>query len=129
MSLRAVLGMKAGAGMPVNLRTWLLRPAGPAAVATLLAVLAARAAWVAVVQAEGGTDNAFLLRAGQMWLDGRAPYSDRRFLYLPSAVLFAGAESAVPATALRIAAPTVFIALISGGWLSAVRLFAGSCPL
>ncbi|MFE9172341.1 hypothetical protein ACFYNZ_23175 [Streptomyces kebangsaanensis] len=54
-------------------RAWLLRPAGPVTVAFLVAVLPARAARVAVASARGGMDNAFVVHAGQVWLDGGAP--------------------------------------------------------
>ncbi|MFE7212730.1 glycosyltransferase 87 family protein [Streptomyces sp. NPDC057611] len=105
------------------LRAWLLRPAGPVPVALLAVVLCARAARVAVVFTGGGMDNAFVVHAGQIWLGGGAPYADRRFLYLPSAVLFAAGQAALPAAVVRIAAPLVCVALIAGGWWCAVRLF------
>ncbi|MFJ8201504.1 glycosyltransferase family 87 protein [Streptomyces sp. NPDC096152] len=114
---------RAGSTSAGALRAWLLRPAGPVAVALLAVVLAARAARVAVAFAGGGMDNAFVVHAGQIWLQGGAPYADRRFLYLPSAVLFAGAQAALPASVLRVAAPVVCVALIAGGWWCAVRLF------
>ncbi|WP_199880893.1 hypothetical protein [Streptomyces kebangsaanensis] len=104
-------------------RAWLLRPAGPVTVAFLVAVLPARAARVAVASARGGMDNAFVVHAGQVWLDGGAPYADRRFPYLPSAVLFAAGQAMLPAPVLRVAAPLVCVALIVGGWWCAVRLF------
>ncbi|MFF4793420.1 glycosyltransferase family 87 protein [Streptomyces sp. NPDC001276] len=105
------------------LRAWLLRPAGPVPVALLAVVLCARAARVAVVFTGGGMDNAFVVHAGQIWLDGGAPYADRRFLYLPSAVLFAAGQAALPTAVMRIVAPLVCVALIAGGWWCAVRLF------
>ncbi|MEU6405701.1 glycosyltransferase 87 family protein [Streptomyces sp. NPDC046985] len=105
------------------LRAWLLRPAPLAARALLGLVLAARAAQVAVVSAQGGMDNAFVVHAGQVWLHGGAPYDDRRFLYLPSAVLFAGGQAVLPAVVLRLAAPVVCVGLIAAGWHCAVRLF------
>ncbi|MFF8594946.1 glycosyltransferase 87 family protein [Streptomyces sp. NPDC015220] len=104
-------------------RAWLLRPAGPVAVAVLAAVLLARAARVAAVHPQGGMDNAFVVHAGQVWLHGGAPYADRRFLYLPSAVLFAAGQALLPAPVLRIAAPLVCVALVAAGWWCAVRLF------
>ncbi|MGV9252885.1 glycosyltransferase 87 family protein [Streptomyces sp. NPDC003697] len=105
------------------LRAWLLHPAGPVAVGALVCVLLARAAYVAVAFRQGGMDNAFVVRAGQVWLDGGAPYADRRFLYFPSAVLFAAAQAALPPLVLRVAAPAVCAALVTGGWWCAVRLF------
>jgi arabinofuranan 3-O-arabinosyltransferase len=105
------------------LRAWLLRPAGPVLIAVLALVLSARAVRVAVVFAQGGMDNAFVVHAGQVWLDGGAPYADRRFLYLPSAVLFAAGQAMLPAAVLRVAAPVVCVGLIADGWWCAVRLF------
>jgi arabinofuranan 3-O-arabinosyltransferase len=105
------------------LRAWLLRPAGRVMVTLLAAVLAARAARVAVTFAQGGMDNAFVVHAGQVWLHGGAPYADRRFLYLPSAVLFAAAQAMLPASLLRVVAPVVCVGLIAAGWWCAVRLF------
>ncbi|MER6983759.1 hypothetical protein ABT317_44125, partial [Streptomyces carpinensis] len=87
------------------LRSWLLHPPGPVAVTLLAVVLVARAARVAVVDAQGGMDNAFVVHAGQVWLQGGAPYADRRFLYLPSSVLFAAGQAMLPAPVLRVAAP------------------------
>nr|WP_051844699.1 glycosyltransferase family 87 protein [Streptomyces sp. NRRL S-813] len=104
-------------------RAWLLRPAGPAVVVLLAVVLLARAARVAVVSAQGGMDNAFVVHAGQVWLHGGAPYADRRFLYLPSAVLFAGGQALLPAPVLRVAAPVVCVGMVAAGWWCAVRLF------
>ncbi|MEV7130299.1 glycosyltransferase family 87 protein [Streptomyces sp. NPDC093260] len=105
------------------LRAWLLRPAGPVPVAVLALVLLARAAHVAFVHPQGGMDNAFVVHAGRVWLDGGAPYGDRRFLYLPSAVLFAAGQALLPAPLLRVAAPLVCVGLVTAGWWCAVRLF------
>ncbi|GHD88672.1 glycosyltransferase 87 family protein [Streptomyces naganishii] len=105
------------------LRAWLLRPAGPVPVLVLAGVLLARVARVAVAFAQGGMDNAFVVHAGQVWLHGGAPYADRRFLYLPSAVPFAAAQALLPAPVLRVAAPVVCVGCIAGGWWCAVRLF------
>ncbi|MEU5086009.1 glycosyltransferase family 87 protein [Streptomyces sp. NPDC021356] len=124
MQLRDALRSSAPDAAPAAaLRGWLLRPAGAAWAALLAAVLVARAAHVAVVHAQGGMDNAFVVRAGQVWLNGGAPYADRRFLYLPSAVLFAAGQAALPAGVLRVAAPVVCVGLVVAGWWCAVRLF------
>ncbi|WP_345672431.1 glycosyltransferase 87 family protein, partial [Streptomyces similanensis] len=104
-------------------RAWLLRPAGSVPVAVLFLVLLGRAAHVALVHRQGGMDNAFVVHAGQVWLHGGAPYADRRFLYLPSAVLFAAAQAALPTPVLRVAAPLVCVGLVAAGWWCAVRLF------
>ncbi|MEU6477859.1 glycosyltransferase 87 family protein [Streptomyces sp. NPDC047017] len=108
---------------PGSPQAWPLRPAGPVPLLVLAVVLLARAAHVAVVSAQGGMDNAFVLHAGQTWLHGGAPYADRRFLYLPSAVLFAAGQALLPAALLRLAAPAVCVGLIAGGWWCALRLF------
>ncbi|EYT83504.1 membrane protein, partial [Streptomyces sp. Tu 6176] len=100
-----------------------MRPAGAVWFVLLAAVLAARAAHVAVADAQGGMDNAFVVHAGQVWLHGGAPYSDRRFLYLPSAVLFAAGQALLPAAVLRVAAPVVCVGLVAAGWWCALRLF------
>ncbi|MFI2641232.1 glycosyltransferase 87 family protein [Streptomyces sp. NPDC018610] len=105
------------------LRAWLLRPAGAVPVAVLAVVLLARAAHVALVHPQGGMDNAFVVHAGQVWLHGGAPYADRRFLYLPSAVLFAAGQALLPLSVLRVAAPVVCVGLVAAGWWCAVRLF------
>ncbi|MDF3302628.1 glycosyltransferase family 87 protein [Streptomyces tropicalis] len=124
MQLRDAL-RTAGSDAPGDgtMRAWFLRPAGPVAVALLAAVLIARAVRVAVAFAGGGMDNAFVVHAGQVWLHGGAPYADRRFLYLPSAVLFAGGQAALPPEAVRVGAPVVCVALLVAGWWCAVRLF------
>ncbi|WP_086726335.1 glycosyltransferase family 87 protein [Streptomyces carpinensis] len=105
------------------LRSWLLHPPGPVAVTLLAVVLVARAARVAVVDAQGGMDNAFVVHAGQVWLQGGAPYADRRFLYLPSSVLFAAGQAMLPAPVLRVAAPVVCVGMVAAGWWCALRLF------
>ncbi|MBC2867734.1 glycosyltransferase 87 family protein [Streptomyces mexicanus] len=124
MQLREALGTSARETPPSSaLRAWLLRPAGAVPVAVLAVVLLARAAHVAAVSAQGGMDNAFVVHAGQVWLDGGPPYADRRFLYLPSAVLFAAGQAVLPAPVLRLAAPVLCVGLVTGGWWCALRLF------
>ncbi|GGV78508.1 MULTISPECIES: glycosyltransferase 87 family protein [Streptomyces] len=124
MQLREALGSSARQERPDGaLRAWLLHPAGAVPVAVLAVVLLARVAQVAAVSAQGGMDNAFVVHAGRVWLDGGAPYADRRFLYLPSAVLFAAAQAVLPAPVLRVGAPVVCAGLVAGGWWCALRLF------
>ncbi|MDQ0993457.1 glycosyltransferase 87 family protein [Streptomyces sp. V3I7] len=122
MQLRDAL-RTAPAPAPRGLREWLLRPAGPVAIAGLVVVLLARAARVAVRFTQGGMDNGFVLHAGQTWLHGGSPYADRRFLYMPSAVLFAGAQALLPSPVVRVVVPLVCVALLGAGWWCAVRLF------
>ncbi|MET8249002.1 glycosyltransferase 87 family protein [Streptomyces sp. NPDC005202] len=124
MQLRGALRTTAPQVPPTTaLRAWLMGPAGPVPVAFLAGVLLARAAHVAVKFTQGGMDNGFVVHAGQVWLHGGAPYADRRFLYLPSAVLFAAAQAVLPPLVLRVAAPVVCVAVLGAGWWCAVRLF------
>ncbi|WKV72353.1 DUF2029 domain-containing protein [Streptomyces sp. PCS3-D2] len=74
-----------------------------------------------------GSDNAFVVKAAQTLLEGGSPYEDKRFLYLPSAVLMAVPEALVPRGVLRWVLPVGMSGLLGIGWLAALRLF--SVPL
>lgn len=74
-----------------------------------------------------GSDNAFVVKAARTLLDGGSPYEDRRFLYLPSAVLMAVPEALLPQVVLRWTLPVGMSGLLGAGWLAALRLF--SVPL
>ncbi|MER7464387.1 glycosyltransferase family 87 protein [Streptomyces sp. NPDC097981] len=74
-----------------------------------------------------GSDNAFVVKAAQTLLDGGSPYEDKRFLYLPSAVLMAVPEALLPTTVLRWSLPVAMSGLLGTGWLAALRMF--SVPL
>ncbi|WP_185921612.1 hypothetical protein [Streptomyces sp. WAC06614] len=90
-------------------------------VVALLAVLT-----VAVstsLRENGGSDNAFVVKAADALLDGVSPYEDKRFLYLPSAVLLAVPEALLPTPVLRWVLPLVMSALLAAGWWAALRLF------
>ncbi len=71
-----------------------------------------------------GSDNAFVVKAADTLLAGGSPYEDKRFLYLPSAVLMAVPEALVPRGVLRWILPVGMAALLAGGWAAALRLFA-----
>ncbi|MFD9408500.1 glycosyltransferase family 87 protein [Streptomyces sp. NPDC059989] len=74
-----------------------------------------------------GSDNAFVVKAAQTLLAGGSPYEDKRFLYLPSAVLMAVPEAMLPQTLLRWVLPVGMSGLLGAGWVAALRLF--SVPL
>ncbi|MGW1763460.1 glycosyltransferase family 87 protein [Streptomyces sp. NPDC002073] len=115
-------GAEQGAG--ASLREWLLRPAPRVwcwlSAATLLAV----AVSAAIRSPAGGLDNAFVVKAADALLAGHSPYADKRFLYLPSAVLMAVPEALLPEPLLRWAAPLGTTGLVLAGWWCALRIFA-----
>ncbi|MGW1027080.1 glycosyltransferase family 87 protein [Streptomyces sp. NPDC002577] len=104
-------------------RDWLLQPAGPLAGALLPFLLVGRAVYVAMVSAGGGMDNAFVVHAAASWLHGGAPYADRRFLYLPSAVIAAAPQAMLPSSVVRIVVPLLVVAALAAGWACALRIF------
>lgn len=71
-----------------------------------------------------GMDNDFVVRAARALLDGGAPYGDRRFLYLPSAVLAAVPEALLSTGALKLLVPVVGAAAVLVGWWAALRIFS-----
>ncbi|WP_260613519.1 hypothetical protein [Streptomyces sp. WAC07061] len=79
------------------------------------------------LRANWGSDNAFVVKAARTLLDGGSPYEDKRFLYLPSAVLVAVPEALLPREVLRWLLPAGMTGLLGAGWLAALRLF--SVPL
>ncbi|MFD3545670.1 glycosyltransferase family 87 protein [Streptomyces sp. NPDC058655] len=105
---------------------WLLRPASRPWRLVSLAVLVGIAVSTSLRQ-NWGSDNAFVVKAAQTLLEGGSPYEDKRFLYLPSAVLMAVPEALLPQTVLRWALPMGMSGLLGAGWLAALRLF--SVPL
>ncbi|MEU2788212.1 glycosyltransferase family 87 protein [Streptomyces sp. NPDC007100] len=70
-----------------------------------------------------GMDNDFVVKAARALLGGDAPYADKRFLYLPSAVLAAVPEALLPAGALRLLVPVAGVGLVLLGWLVSLRIF------
>ncbi|MBT2402450.1 DUF2029 domain-containing protein [Streptomyces sp. ISL-87] len=105
---------------------WLLKPAPRSWKAVSLAVLLGIAVSTSLRE-NWGSDNAFVVKAAQTLLAGGSPYEDKRFLYLPSAVLMAVPEAMLPQTALRWLLPVGMSGLLGAGWLAALRLF--SVPL
>ncbi|WP_407702476.1 glycosyltransferase 87 family protein [Streptomyces niger] len=102
---------------------WLLRPAPwplRAVAAGLTAVVV-----VATVRRGGrlGMDNAFVVKAARALLDGGAPYADKRFLYLPGAVLAAVPEALLPARWLPWLVPAAGVGLVLLGWFLSLRIF------
>ncbi|GCB52891.1 glycosyltransferase family 87 protein [Streptomyces sp. NL15-2K] len=89
------------------------------AVVALLAVMVHRATTVP----RPGLDNTFVVAAARTFLDGRSPYTNPRFLYLPSSVLAAVPEALLDDRVLRVAGPCIAAALVLTGWLLALRIF------
>ncbi|WP_411101342.1 glycosyltransferase family 87 protein [Streptomyces sp. cmx-4-9] len=109
-----------------RLVAWLLRPASRPwrilSLAVLLGVCVSTS-----VRANWGSDNAFVVKAAQTLLDGGSPYEDKRFLYLPSAVIMAVPEALLPQAVLRWALPLGMTGLLAAGWWASLKLF--SVPL
>ncbi|WP_424212257.1 glycosyltransferase family 87 protein [Streptomyces sp. BI20] len=71
-----------------------------------------------------GSDNAFAVKAADALLAGESPYEDKRFLYLPSAVLLAVPEALVPTPVLRVLLPALVSGLVAVGWWASLRLLS-----
>ncbi|WP_240044721.1 glycosyltransferase 87 family protein, partial [Streptomyces alboflavus] len=100
---------------------WLARPAGWWAWAVLGIVLGAAALRIVYRVPDGGMDNAIVVRAAEAWLDGRSPYADRHFLYLPGAVLAAVPQAVFPGVA-RVVVPVGVVGALASGWFCALRI-------
>ncbi|MFJ6937111.1 glycosyltransferase family 87 protein [Streptomyces sp. NPDC101132] len=103
---------------------WLLGPAPWILRLAAAGVVLAVAASVSLRTADGGMDNAFVVRAADALLDGRSPYADKRFLYLPSAVLTAVPEALLPVGVRRVLVPLGTAVLPAVGWWAALRIFS-----
>ncbi|MGZ3100905.1 glycosyltransferase 87 family protein [Streptomyces sp. H72] len=104
---------------------WLVRPASGhlwAVLGTVLAVTVAHAVRVTPDGADGGMDNAIVVRAARTWLAGGSPYDDPHFLYFPSAVLAAAPQALLPPDVLRVLAPCAVTVLLALAWAAALRL-------
>ncbi|MFJ6930209.1 glycosyltransferase 87 family protein [Streptomyces nigra] len=101
---------------------WLVRPANVPLWVALAAVLGALVARTARLTSRGGMDNAIVVRAAKVWLEGGSPYDDPHFLYLPSAVLAAAPQVLVDRDVLLVLAPLTVTACLVGGWVCALRL-------
>ncbi|MEW1633935.1 glycosyltransferase family 87 protein [Streptomyces sp. NPDC093801] len=118
-----------GGGRPVTggrRVAWLLGPAPRSWRAVALVVLLAVSVSTSL-RANWGSDNAFVVKAADALLEGVSPYEDKRFLYLPSAVLMAVPEALVPREVLRWLLPAGISGLVAVGWWASLRLF--SVPL
>ncbi|MFF5702473.1 glycosyltransferase family 87 protein [Streptomyces sp. NPDC012794] len=73
-----------------------------------------------------GSDNAFVVKAADALLAGASPYEDKRFLYLPSAVIMAVPEAMVPRAVLRWLLPAGMTGLLGAGWWASLRLLSVS---
>ncbi|MFD7787172.1 glycosyltransferase family 87 protein [Streptomyces nojiriensis] len=102
---------------------WLLQPAARSWQVVSLAVLLGVAVSTSL-RANWGSDNAFVVKAAETLLAGGSPYEDKRFLYLPSAVLMAVPEALLPREVLRWVLPLGMSGLLGAGWLAALRIFA-----
>ncbi|MEI5102143.1 glycosyltransferase 87 family protein [Streptomyces sp. PmtG] len=105
---------------------WWLRPAGWQAWAVLGVVLGALALRVAVRVPDGGMDNGIVARAAGAWLEGRSPYADRHFLYLPGAVVAAAPQALLPQPVVRVLVPVGVTGALAGGWGCALRVYGMS---
>ncbi|MFD5698436.1 glycosyltransferase 87 family protein [Streptomyces lasiicapitis] len=112
---------KSGSGGFSGLAGWLVRPAGWQAWAVLGVVLGAAALRIAYRVPDGGMDNAIVVRAADAWLDGRSPYADRHFLYLPGAVLAAVPQAMFPQVG-RVLVPVGVVGALACGWACALRI-------
>ncbi|MGW5865953.1 glycosyltransferase family 87 protein [Streptomyces sp. NPDC055239] len=101
---------------------WLSRPATWPAWVVLGGVLLAVAVRVGLRLPDGGMDNAIVVRAADAWLDGRSPYADRHFLYLPGAVLAAVPQTLLPQSVVRFLVPAGVTASLVVGWVCALRI-------
>ncbi|MFD3540509.1 glycosyltransferase family 87 protein [Streptomyces sp. NPDC058662] len=118
-----------GSGPPApgnRLVEWLVQPASRLLAFASLAVVLGIAVSTSL-HANWGSDNAFVVKAARTLLDGGSPYEDKRFLYLPSAVIMAVPEALLPQAVLRWVLPVGMTGLLGIGWLAALRLF--SVPL
>lgn len=102
---------------------WLLRPAPRSWRAVTLVILLAVAV-SASLRVNWGSDNAFVVKAADALLEGVSPYEDKRFLYLPSAVIMAIPEALLPTPLLRCVLPLGMTGLVGIGWWAALRLFS-----
>ncbi|MFA7766958.1 glycosyltransferase family 87 protein [Streptomyces sp. NRRL S-448] len=116
-------GGTGGGGTGNRLIDWLLQPAARSWQVVSLAVLLGIAVSTSL-RANWGSDNAFVVKAAQTLLAGGSPYEDKRFLYLPSAVIMAVPEALLPRDVLRWLLPIGMSALLGIGWLAALRIFA-----
>ncbi|WP_367044325.1 glycosyltransferase 87 family protein [Streptomyces sp. Je 1-332] len=102
---------------------WMLRPTTWHAWAALGVVLLAAVIRVGLKSSGGGMDNAIVVRAAEAWLEGRSPYADRHFLYLPGAVLAAVPQTLLPQSVVRFLVPAGVASSLVFGWGCALRIY------
>lgn len=102
---------------------WLLRPA-PRSWRFVGLVILLSVAVAASLRENWGSDNAFVVKAADALLAGVSPYEDKRFLYLPSAVIMAIPEALLPTPLLRCVLPLGMTGLVGIGWWASLRLFS-----
>ncbi|MGW7274154.1 glycosyltransferase 87 family protein [Streptomyces sp. NPDC054864] len=101
----------------------MLRPTTWHAWAALGVVLLAAVIRVGLKSSGGGMDNAIVARAAEAWLEGRSPYADRHFLYLPGAVLAAVPQTLLPQSVVRFLVPAGVASSLVFGWGCALRIY------
>ncbi|WP_461010982.1 glycosyltransferase family 87 protein, partial [Streptomyces capparidis] len=111
-----------GGGPGAEAARWLTAPASATARAAAVFLLLLSLS-VGVSGGSPGMDNYFVVKAARTLLDGGSPYSDKRFLYLPSSVLAAVPEALLPDRALLWGAPAAATALVLFGWWCSLRIF------
>ncbi len=121
LATEGAAGQVAGGGQPPV--GWLLAPASWVLRAVALGLLAVLGAQMYRTSPNVGMDNDFVVRAARTFLDGGAPYTDRRFLYLPSAVLAAVPEALLSRGQLRMLVIGVGQAAVLAGWWASLRIF------
>ncbi|MFH8567047.1 glycosyltransferase family 87 protein [Streptomyces sp. NPDC017993] len=102
---------------------WLLAPASWVLRAVALGLLAVLGVQMYRTSPNVGMDNDFVVRAARTFLDGGAPYADKRFLYLPSAVLAAVPEALLSRGQLRMLVLGVGMSAVLAGWWASLRIF------
>ncbi|MFH8887256.1 glycosyltransferase family 87 protein [Streptomyces sp. NPDC017949] len=106
-----------------RLTAWLLRPA-PRSLRVASLVVLLTVAVSSSLRSNWGSDNAFVVKAADALMAGISPYEDKRFLYLPSAVIMAVPEALLPREVLRWLLPAGVSGLVAVGWWAALRLFS-----
>ncbi|MFJ1753257.1 glycosyltransferase family 87 protein [Kitasatospora sp. NPDC088134] len=106
-----------------GLITWLQgRAPVPLVVGAVLLLL--NAYYQAYHAGNNGLDNTWVTDAARLFVDGKAPYANERFLYLPAGVLVGVPQTRLGHETLLAVVPLAGIVLVLGGWFFALRLFA-----
>ncbi|MFD7918987.1 glycosyltransferase family 87 protein [Streptomyces sp. NPDC059740] len=121
---RGAAPRRGGLGVPAT--RWLLAGASWPLWAAAFGLMLVTALEVLRVDRHVGMDNEIIVRAARTLLDGGAPYADKRFLYLPSAVLVAVPEALLPHGLRWAMVPVVAVVLTLAGWVISLRVFGVS---